>query len=181
MSFTADLLRRGKGCDPIVWYGLRGRGWVGVLRGGGECLYGVPRSHGLDACVCPLRANLMSAYSLGKFNCLSELQLHVAISNLCRLPATSRVNTHRLLQPTGPKICGSSKGSWKRQNKHLEGGRSQSFDKSIRPSGGASGSEGHGHGNSSLGQKNKLPLHEQKKTTLGLRLSTNCLKQNFSK
>jgi len=34
-----------------VWIGLRGRGWVGVLRGGGECLYGVPRSIGLDDCV----------------------------------------------------------------------------------------------------------------------------------
>ena len=48
-------------------------------------------------------------------------------------------------------------------NKHLEGGRSQSFDKSHRPSGGASGSEGHGHGNSSLGLKRTLPPHEQKK------------------
>ena len=34
----------------------------------------------------PLRAELMSAYSLVKFNCLSELQLHATRSNLCRVP-----------------------------------------------------------------------------------------------
>jgi hypothetical protein len=35
--------------------------------------------------------------------------------------------------------------------------------KSDKPSIGASGSKGHGHGLSSLGQKRKLPPHEQKK------------------
>ncbi len=37
----------------------------------------------------PLRADLILAYSLGKFNSLAELQLHAARSNLCRLPTTS--------------------------------------------------------------------------------------------
>ena len=108
----------------------------------------------------PLRANLMSAYSLDKFNCLSKLQLHVARSNLCRLPATSRVDAQRQLEPTGPKIPSSCKGIWKRQNKQSEGGRSQSFDKSSRLFGGLFDSEGHGYCNSSLGQNRKLPLHE---------------------
>ena len=43
----------------------------------------------------PLRADLILAYSLGKFNSLSELQLHVDISNLCRLPTTSQVDAQR--------------------------------------------------------------------------------------
>ncbi len=47
----------------------------------------------------PLRADLMSAYSLGIFNSLSDLQLHAARSNLCRLPATSRVDLQRQLPP----------------------------------------------------------------------------------
>jgi len=46
----------------------------------------------------PLRADLISAYSLGKFNCLFGLQLHVDRSNLCCLPATSRGDTHRQIQ-----------------------------------------------------------------------------------
>jgi hypothetical protein len=111
----------------------------------------------------PLRADLMLAYSLGKFNSLSDLQLHVARSNLCRLPSTSRGDLERQLQPTGPKASSSSKGSWKRHNKHLEGGHTQRYDKPNKPSVGASGSEGHGHGKSSLGHKRKLPPNEQKK------------------
>jgi hypothetical protein len=59
----------------------------------------------------PLRADLISAYSLGKFNSLSELQLHAARRNVCRLPTTSRVNSHRQLKPTGLKASSSSKGS----------------------------------------------------------------------
>ena len=34
----------------------------------------------------PLRANLMSAYGLGKFKSLSELQVHASRSTLSRLP-----------------------------------------------------------------------------------------------
>jgi hypothetical protein len=52
---------------------------------------------------------------------------------------------------------------WKRQYKYSKGGRSQRFDKSNKPFVGASGSEGHGHGNSSLGHTRKLPPNEQKK------------------
>ena len=26
VSLAADLLRRGKGCEPVLWYGLPGRG-----------------------------------------------------------------------------------------------------------------------------------------------------------
>jgi len=78
-----------------------------------------------------------------------------------RSPATSRVDSQ--LQPTGSKASGSSKGNRKRQNKHSEGGRPQHFDKPNRPSACAFGNEGHGHGNSSLGQKRKLPSHEQNK------------------
>jgi len=100
---------------------------------------------------------------LGKFKSLSELQLHAARSNLCRLPTTSRVDSQRQLQPTVLKAFGSSKGNWKRRNKHSKGGRSQHFDKFIRPSICASGSEGHGHGNSSIGHKRKLPPRAQKK------------------
>jgi len=110
----------------------------------------------------PVRAGLMSAYSLGKFNSVSELQLHVARSNLCRLPATSRVDSQRQLQPTSPKASIPSKGSWKRQKKHSEGGRSHSFDNSKIPYVAASSSEGHGHGNSSIGHKRKMPPHEKK-------------------
>ncbi len=51
VSSAADLLCRKQGCKPIVWYVLRGRGWVDVLRGGGEGLYGVPCSYGSDACI----------------------------------------------------------------------------------------------------------------------------------
>jgi hypothetical protein len=105
----------------------------------------------------------MSAYSLGKFKSLSELQLHVTRSKVCRLPFTTWVDSKRQLQLTGSKVFGSSKGSWKRQNKHSEGGRSQHFDNSNRPYAGASDIEGHGLGNSSLGHKRKLPPHEQKK------------------
>ncbi len=111
----------------------------------------------------PLRADLMSAYSLGKFNSLSDLQLHAARSNLCRLPATSRVDVQRQLPSTGSKPSSSGKSSWKKQ-KYSEGGR---FDKSNKPFVGASSSEGHGHGNSSLGHKRKLPPHEQIKRILG--------------
>ena len=60
----------------------------------------------------PLRADLMSAYSLGQFNSLSDLQLHAARSNLCRIPTTSRVDAQRQLTPTGSKPFGSSKRSW---------------------------------------------------------------------
>jgi len=63
----------------------------------------------------PLRADFMSAYSLGKFNSLSELQLHATRSNLCRLPATYRVDSQRQLQSAGPKTSGSSKSIWKKQ------------------------------------------------------------------
>jgi hypothetical protein len=111
-----------------------------------------------------LREDLMSAFSLGTFNCLSKLQLHASRSNLCRLPPTSRGDTHRQIQkPTGPKTSGYSKSSWKGLNKHSEGGRSQSFDKSNKSPGGAFGSGSHGHSNFSLGQKSKLPPREQKK------------------
>jgi hypothetical protein len=105
----------------------------------------------------------MPTYSLGKFNCLSELQLHVARNNLWRVPATFRRGKQLQLQPTGLKTFGPSKSSWKEQKKHSEGGRSQSFDKSNRPFVGTFGSGGHGHGNSSLGKKRKVPPHEQKK------------------
>ena len=117
----------------------------------------------MGPCSGPLRADFMSAYSLGKFNWLSQLQLHVAISDLCRLPATSRGDTQRQIQQSkGPKTFGSSKSIWKGQNMHSEGGRPQFFDKFNRPSGHISGSGSHGHGNSSLGQKIKLPPHEKR-------------------
>ena len=57
----------------------------------------------------PLRAYLMSNYSLGKLNCLLELQLHASRSNVCRLSSTSRGDTQRQIkQPTGSKPSGSS-------------------------------------------------------------------------
>ena len=112
---------------------------------------------------CPLRADLMSAYSLGKFNSLSELQLHAARINLCRLPSTSRVDAQRQLPSTGSKPSGSCKSRWKKQ-KYSKSGRSERYDKSNKSLVSASGSVGHGHGNSSLGHKRKLPPHEQQKT-----------------
>ena len=99
----------------------------------------------------PLRAYLLSAYSLGKCKYLLQLRLHAARKTLCRLPTSSRGDTQQTLQPTGTKTSGLSKRSWKGQSKHSEGERSQSFDKSNRRFVGAFGSVGHGHGNSSLG------------------------------
>jgi hypothetical protein len=68
----------------------------------------------------PLRADLMSAYSLGQFNSLSDLQFHAARSNMCKSPATSRVDAQRQLPSTGSKPFGSGKSSWKKQ-KYSEG------------------------------------------------------------
>jgi hypothetical protein len=85
----------------------------------------------------PLRADLMSAYSLGKFNSLSDLQLHAARSNLCRLPNISRLDVQRRSPPSGSKPSGSGKSSWKKQ-RHSEGGRTERFNKSSKPSEGAS-------------------------------------------
>ena len=110
-----------------------------------------------------LRADLMLAYSLNTFKSISELQLHDVRRNLCRLPTTSRVDSQRQLQLTSSKTSGYSKGNWNKQSKHSEDGSPQHFDKPNRPSVGAFGSEGHGHGNSSLGQKRKLPPREQNK------------------
>jgi hypothetical protein len=42
VSSTADILRRGWRCEPVVYGGLYVRGCIGILRGGGEGLYGVP-------------------------------------------------------------------------------------------------------------------------------------------
>ena len=109
----------------------------------------------------PLRADLMSAYSLDKFNSLLEFQLHAARSNLCRLLATSWADSQRQLQLADFKASGSSKDNWKRQNNHSEGGRPHHFDKPHRSYVGAFGSEGHRHGNSSLWQKRKLHPREQ--------------------
>ena len=72
------------------------------------------------------------------------------------------MNAHRQLPPTGSKPSGSGKGSWKKL-KYSEVGCSERYDKSNKPFVGAFGSEGHGHDNSSLGHKRKLPPHEQKK------------------
>ena len=105
--------------------------------------------------------------------------MHAARSNLCRLPSTSRGGSQRQLQPTGPKASSSSKGSWKRQNKYPEGGHSQRFDKSNKPSVGAYGSEGHGHGNSSPGHKRKLPPNEQKKKDSWMKAKQNLSQAEF--
>ncbi len=72
------------------------------------------------------------------------------------------MDPQRQQPPTGSKPSSSGKDKWKKQ-KHSEGGRSERYDKSNKPSVGASGSEGHVHGNSSLRHTRKLPPHEQKK------------------
>ncbi len=72
------------------------------------------------------------------------------------------MDVQRQLPPTGSKPFGSGKRCWKK-HKYSEGGRIERFDKSNKPSVGASGSEGHRHGLSSPWQKQKLPPHEQKK------------------
>jgi hypothetical protein len=128
-----------------------------------------------------LRADFMSAYSLGKFNSLSNMQLHATKSNLCRLHSTSRGDSQRQLQPTDPKTSKSSKGSWKRQNKHSEGGHTLRYDKPNKSYVDSSGSEGHGHGNSSLRISESCLLMKKRKRILGSRQSRNCLKKNFSK
>ncbi len=109
----------------------------------------------------PFRADLMSAYSLGKFNSLSDLQQHAARSNLCRLPTTSRVDAQRQLPSPSSKPFGSGKDNWKNQ-KH-SGAHHERYDRTSKPCVGTFGSESHGYGNSSLGQKRKLPPNEQKK------------------
>ena len=132
----------------------------------------------------PLRADVMSAYSWGKFIFLSKFQLHAARSTLCRLSSTSRVDSQRQLQPTGPKASGSSKGRWKRHTKHSEGGRPQHFDKPNRPFVGAYGSVGHAYMDMLIphyGRRGNCLLMSKRKRILGLRLSRNCLKQHFSK
>jgi len=65
----------------------------------------------MGLCSGPLRADSMSAYSLGKFNSFVELQVHAARSYFCRLPATSRMDAQRQLLPTGSKPSRSDKGS----------------------------------------------------------------------
>ena len=72
------------------------------------------------------------------------------------------MDVQRQLPPTGSKPSGSGKSSWKK-HKYSKGGRFERSDKSNKPFVGASANEGHGHGLSSLGQKRKLPPHEQKK------------------
>ncbi len=79
---------------------------------------------------------------------------------MCRLPTTSRMDAQRQPPPTGSKPSGSGKSSLKK-HKYSEGGRSKRFEKSNKPSVGAFGSEGQGHGLSSLGQKRKPPPHEK--------------------
>ena len=62
-----------------------------------------------------------------------------------------------------PRPLVLTKSVLKRQNNNSEGGRSHYVEKSNRSSGGASDRGSHGHGNSSLRQKRKLPPHDQKK------------------
>jgi hypothetical protein len=49
------------------------------------------------------------------------------------------------------------------KTKKIPRGHTRRFDKSNKPSVGACGSEGHGHGNSSLWYERKLPPNEEKK------------------
>jgi hypothetical protein len=63
----------------------------------------------------------------------------------------------------GSKLSGSNKSTWKGQKKHSEGGRFQSFIKPNTTDGATFGSWGSRHGTSALGQKRKLPPHEQRK------------------
>ncbi len=94
---------------------------------------------------------------------MSEFQSHAARSNLYRLPSTSRGDKKRQPQPTDLKPYASNKGSWKKLNKHSEGARSQYFDKTNKYSRGASSSAGYGHGNASIGHKQKLPPRKKMK------------------
>ena len=61
----------------------------------------------------PLRADLMSAYGLGKFKSLSELQLHASRSTLSRLPTGTQ-------KPETQKPMAYSKGALSRK-KYIEG------------------------------------------------------------
>jgi hypothetical protein len=106
----------------------------------------------------PLRADLMSAYGLGKFKSLSELQLHASRSTLSRLPTgTQKPETQKPM--TYSKGALSRKSTWRGLNKPL--GSPNPLSHSAH--GGASGSGTSSHGLSAHGQKRKLPPHEQKK------------------
>ena len=72
----------------------------------------------------PLRADLMSAFSLGNFNSLAGLQLHASRSNLYRLPATSRVGAQRLL-PSPAQSLQALVTTFGNKQKYSEGGRSK--------------------------------------------------------
>ena len=79
----------------------------------------------------------------------------------------------------GLKTSNCSKINWKGQNKHTKGGRFQSFDKLNRASGVASGSGSHRHGNAALGQKRKLPRHEEKKKDYWIQANQNLSPTEF--
>jgi hypothetical protein len=106
----------------------------------------------------------VSPYYIGKLKSLPKFRLHAARRNLCCFLITSRGDTPQYTQhPMSPKTSCSSKGNWKWQNTHSEGGRFRFFDKSNQYSRDATSSRGPGHGNSALRQKRKLPPREQKK------------------
>ena len=107
----------------------------------------------------PLRADLMSAYGLGKFKSLSELQLHASRSTLSRLPAVTQKPEAQKSTTFHPRDAASRKSIWRGLNKPL----GSPNPLSLSASGGASGSGTSGHGLSSHGQKRKLPPYEQKK------------------
>jgi hypothetical protein len=111
----------------------------------------------------PLRADLMSAYGLGKFKSLSELQLHASRSTLSRLPTvTQKAEAHKSTT-FHPRGAAPRKGTWRGPNKPLGSPNPLSLGASAGASGGASGSGTSGHSLSQHGQKRKLPPHEQKK------------------
>ena len=110
-----------------------------------------------------LRADLMSAYGLGKFKSLSELQLHASRSTLSRLPTINQKPEAQKSTTFHPRGVASRKSTWRGLNKPLGSPNPSSLGACGGASGGASGSAGSGYGLSSHGQKRKLPPHEQKK------------------
>jgi len=124
----------------------------------------------------PLRADLMSAYGLGKLKSLSELQLHASRSTLS-IPPTGTQKPEAQKPMTYSKGALSKKSTWRGLHKSL--GSPNLLSASAH--GGASGSGTSSHGLLAHGQKRKLPLHEQKKNTHGLRPSRNYPKPSFNK
>ena len=106
----------------------------------------------------------MSAYGMGKFKSLSELELHASRSSLSRLPSrTQKHDAQKHMTYVSPKAALSRKNTWIGMHKPLGSPNPLSVSAHGGTHDGASGDGTSSHGLSAHGQKRKLPPHEQKK------------------